>query len=91
MAASRAGSILPAEVPARRVISATTPVFQALIEHHLDAIALLDGDGSVQYLSPSAQQVLGLRAEHLPLQIDDLGWRERARGPSFDRGAFACC
>ncbi|HET9014432.1 MAG TPA: ATP-binding protein [Thermomicrobiaceae bacterium] len=43
-------------------LAPTTPVFQALIEHHLDAIALLDADGVIRYASPSVERVLGYPA-----------------------------
>jgi PAS domain S-box-containing protein len=41
------------------------PLFQSLIEHSVDAIALVDSQGKVLYLSPSIQRLLGYTAEEL--------------------------
>ena len=41
------------------------PLFQSLIEHSADAIALVDSRGKMLYLSPSIQRVSGYTAEEL--------------------------
>jgi PAS domain S-box-containing protein len=41
------------------------PLFQSLIEHSVDAIALVDGQGKVLYISPSIQRLLGYTPEEL--------------------------
>lgn len=41
------------------------PLFQSLIEHSVDAIALVDSQGKLLYLSPSIQRVSGYAAEEL--------------------------
>src|SRR5581483_7709698 len=39
--------------------------FRALIEHSFDAICLLNAEGNVLYASPSAERIVGFRAEEL--------------------------
>ncbi|MFN7996080.1 MAG: PAS domain S-box protein [Bryobacteraceae bacterium] len=39
--------------------------FRALIEHSFDAICLLNAEGNVVYASPSAERIVGFRAEEL--------------------------
>ncbi|MBL7119335.1 MAG: PAS domain S-box protein [Dehalococcoidia bacterium] len=39
--------------------------YRSLIENSLDSIAILDGDGTICYESPSAERVLGYTAEEL--------------------------
>ena len=43
--------------------------FQTLIEHNVDAIALVDSRGKVLYLSPSIERLSGYTAEELVGQI----------------------
>ena len=44
--------------------------FRALIEHSSDAIALLSGEGTILYSSPSTERVLGYRSE----DVDGTSW-----------------
>ncbi len=39
--------------------------FRSLIEHSSDIIVLLDKDGTIRYLSPSSERIIGLRPEEL--------------------------
>ena len=41
------------------------PLFQSLIEHSVDAIALVDSQGKVLYISPSIQRIAGYTPEEL--------------------------
>lgn len=50
---------------AETALRASAARFRALVEHSPDAIALLDPDGTVLYLSPSTSRVLGYLPEEL--------------------------
>ena len=39
--------------------------FRALVQHSTDVVAVLDGDGMVNYVSPSVQRILGYRPDQL--------------------------
>jgi len=58
--------------------------FRALVERSADATALLSRDGRTQYISPSAERVLGYaeyeRVGHSPLELAHPEDLERARG-----------
>ena len=41
------------------------PLFQSLIEHSVDAVALVDSQGKVLYVSPSIQRIAGYTSEEL--------------------------
>jgi len=39
--------------------------FRALVENSLDAVAVVDADGTIRYESPSVERILGYRPEEL--------------------------
>lgn len=62
---SKAKKTAPGRANAQNIRPSGQPLFQALIEHSVDAIALVDGQGKVLYTSPSTERMLGYSAEEL--------------------------
>jgi len=50
---------------AERAVEETREQFQRLVEHSADVVSILDADGRWEYLSPSAECVLGYEPEEL--------------------------